>query len=112
MRSLHVILSRDILGPNPFKVDSTRTLLQEQAMGFAGRKKAFLTGGGGYVGTRLAQYLEEHGYDVAVADIKFADATLGAENGRTRLRLEVGIYVPWLLSELLCAVPVNLSAPH
>lgn len=107
-----MILSRDILGPDPFKVSSSRRLLQEQAMGFTGRKKAFLTGGGGYVGTRLAQYLEEHGYEVAVADIKFADATPGAENGRNRLRLEVGIHVPCLLPELLCAVPVHLSAPH
>lgn len=61
-------------------------------MGSTGRTKAFLTGGGGYVGTRLAQYLEGRGYDVAVADIKFAGEISGAESGPNRLRLEVGVY--------------------
>lgn len=54
-------------------------------------KKVFLTGGGGYVGSRLAQHLEEHGYEVAVADIKFVDSFSGAEGSPKRLRVQVAV---------------------
>lgn len=57
-------------------------------------KKVFLTGGGGYVGSRLAQHLEEHGYEVAVADVKFADSVSGAEGGPKRLRVQVAVNCP------------------
>ena len=58
-------------------------------MGSLRGKKAFLTGGGGYVGSRLAQHLEEHGYEVTVADIKFADSVSGAIGGQKRLLVQV-----------------------
>ena len=73
-------------------------------MSATGGKKAFLTGGGGYVGSRLAQYLEERGYEVAVADVKFTDAS--PEANPNRLRVEVGVH-----REHVCTAPVNLNTP-
>ena len=40
------------------------------------KKRAFLTGGGGYVGMNLAAELERHDYSVFLADVKFPDITV------------------------------------
>ena len=54
-------------------------------------KKAFLTGGGGYVGSQLARHLEEHGYEVVVADVKFVDSISAAECDPKGLRVQVAL---------------------
>ena len=45
------------------------------------RKKIFITGGAGYVGSRVVPYLIENGYDITVYDIMyFTDKFLPSAN--------------------------------
>ena len=44
------------------------------------KRKAFITGGGGYVGMNLAAHLERHNFLVFLADLKFSDVQIVCED--------------------------------
>ena len=50
-------------------------------------KRAFITGGGGYVGCNLTRYLERQGYDVIAADIKFLSKEEGFESRAQKIKV-------------------------
>ena len=52
-------------------------------------RRAFVTGGGGYVGSRLCSQLAERGYTVTAFDLHYPDEDQG--DGIQRIKVDTGL---------------------
>jgi NAD(P)-dependent dehydrogenase (short-subunit alcohol dehydrogenase family) len=79
----------------------------------SGRRVAVVTGAGSGVGTAYARRLAELGFDVAVCDLRTADATVGAVRalGRRAMSAVADVSVPADVDRFAAAVRERLGDP-